>query len=76
MKEQIAREVSGKDRDESKALPLSVHARQRCNGVKEMACVSRTSRRHVWKCSKFIGVAKMREGKKEGEKGTKGRNQS
>lgn len=70
------RAVSGKDRDESKALPLSVRSRQGGNGVKEMNCTARTSRRHIWKCIKFIGVVKMREGRKEGEKGTKDRNQS
>lgn len=75
LKEQIAREQSGKDRDESKALPLSVHSRQRGDGVKEVICTDRTSRRHIWTCSKFIGVAKMGKGRKEGEKGTKGRNQ-
>lgn len=68
--------VSGKDRDESKALPLSVHSRQRGNGVKEVSWAARTSRRHIWKCSKFIGVVKMRQGGKEGAKGTKGRNKS
>lgn len=34
------RVVSGKDRDESKSLPLSVHSRQRGNGVKEVAWYS------------------------------------
>lgn len=76
LKQQIARQQSLERTELRARLFNSVHCRQRGNGVKVVACTARASRRHIWKCNKFIGVAKLREGRKQGEKATEGRNQS